>query len=352
MRRGTIFIFVFILAAGGIIALTQLFRAQPALEIIVTVDPLAERWVRDAAATFNAKGETVGVSRRVRVTVQTMGDMTVFAGQSNWRAEDHPDGWIPAWSALFPSPSVGAGITSRRIVPSLARTTLVWMSPSSAESRISEVSWSGMQAAVRKGEKLAFPLASTSVQGFATLISGMAEFQANSTLTDATLSGTDGRNYLTPIINAVQNYATVGPDPALIMSGTLGSTYAAGMATESQWLLQLTTLASKNPRFGYPDAPVIFDFPIYLLDSVNQTDDERAAVEAFANFLAENAQQASAMTYGLRPANTEPATDQALFERGAQYGIIPVLSAVNAVNLPPNSTSIRSFITWASGLQR
>ena len=352
MRRGTVFILVFILVAGGIIALTQLFRAQPALEIIVAVDPLAERWVREAAIAFNAQGETVGVSRRVRVTVQTLGDMNVFAGQSNWRAENHPDGWIPAWSALLTSPSVGAGITARQLAPSLARTTLVWMSPTSAADRVPEVTWAGVQAAARANEDLAFPSAATSVQGFAILISGITEFKSASALTDVMLTGTDGRAYLTPIINAVPNYATVGPDPALIMSGTLGSTYAAGMATESQWLSQLTTLSAKNPRFGYPAAPVIFDFPAYLLDSVTQTEDERAAVQAFATFLSANAQQASAMDFGLRPASSEPSTDQPLFGRGAQYGIIPSLSSLRAVSLPQNNTSVRSFITWASGLQR
>jgi len=352
MRRGTIFIFVFILVAGGIIALTQLFRSQPALEIIVAVDPLAERWVREAAIAFNAQGETVGVSRRVRVTVQVMGDMGVFGGQSGWRAENHPDGWIPAWGGLFLSPSVGAGLTARQISPSLARTTLVWMSPASADDRVAEPTWDAVQVAARADENLAFPSAATSVQGFATLISGVAEFKLASPLTDVMLTGTDSRAYLTPMINAVPSYATVGADSALTMSGPTGATYAAGMATESQWLSQLNTLSAKTPRFGYPAAPVIFDFPAYLLDSVNQTEDDRAGVQAFAAYLALPAQQTSAMNFGLRPAQSEPAVEQALFARGAQYGIVPVLSSARAVTLPQNTTSVKSFITWASGLQR
>lgn len=351
MRRGTIFILVFILAAAGIIALTQLFRAQPALEIIVAVDPLVERWARDAATAFNAQGETVGVSRRVRVTVQTISDMTVFAAQNGWRQELHPDGWIPAWGVLFPSPVVGAGITARQLAPSVARTTLVWMSPDSAEGQVAEVSWLGVLEAVESGENIAFPSAATSVQGLATLISGLSDFNDVSVLTDAMLTANDGRNYLTPIINAVPNYATVGPDPALTLAGPLGATYIAGMATESQWLNQLTTLVAKNPRFAYPESPVIFDFPVYLLDSIAQTDDERAGVQAFAAFLASNEQQANAMDFGLRPASSEPTADQPLFARGSQYGILPQLLPTRAVELP-QVNSVRSFVTWASNLQR
>lgn len=351
MRRGTIFILVFIVLAGGIIALTQLFRSQPALEVVIAVDPLAERWVREAATAFNAQNQTVGVSRRVRVTVQITGDMTVFNSQSDWRAENHPDGWIPAWGALFPSPVVGAGITPRQLAPSLARTTLVWMSPASATDRLPEVSWDGIQNAAREGEDVAFPLADGSVQGFAVLISGASDFADNNALTDSDL-GNEVRTYLEPVVRAVPNFNTIGPDVASFLSGPQGSSFVAGMATESQWLTQLTTLAGKNPRFSYPEFPVIFDFPLYLLDSIQQTDDEREAIQAFATFLSGNAQQASAMTFGLRPASTEPTADQPLFARGAAYGILPQLLSTRSVTLPQNIATLRSFITWFNQTKR
>lgn len=349
MRRGTIFILVFIILAGGIIAITQLFRAQPALEIIIAVDPLAERWVREAATTFNTQNQTVGVSRRVRVTVQVISDMKVFSGQSGWGADTHPDGWIPAWSALFTSPSIGAGITANRVTDSLARTTLVWMSP--ASSPLSSVSWGEVANAVGQNERIAFPLADGSVQGLAALISGAADFRAQNALTEDDL-GNETRDYLRPIIQAVPNFNTIGPDVAVFLSGPQGSSFVAGMAAESQWLMQLQVLAAKNPRFGYPDYPILFDFPMYLLDSVTQTDDERAAVQAFSAYLASNAQQSAAMSFGLRPASVDPTADQPLFASGAQYGIVSSLSTTNAVQLPQNPSGLRSFLTWFNQTKR
>jgi hypothetical protein len=281
-----------------------------------------------------------------------MGDMTVFGGQTNWRADNHPDGWIPAWGALFPSPIVGAGITARQLTSSLARTTLVWMSPTSASDTISEVSWDGILKAVSSGERIVFPLADGSVQGLATLISGVADFTDKSAIEDADLGNTSTRDYLRPFIQAVPNFNTIGPDVALFLTGPQGSGFVAGMAAENQWLSQLTTLANKNPRFSYPDSPVIFDFPLYLLDSITQTDDERAGVQAFADFLSDNAQQASAMTFGLRPASIDPTADQPLFARGAQYGIVNTLSSVRAISLPQNTSTLRSFMTWFNQTKR
>ncbi len=351
MRRGTVFIVIFALLAGAIVALTQVFRAQPALEVTVAVDPLAERWIRDAAASFNARGETVGVGRRVRVVVVAIGDMTVFNGQAGWRAEQHPDGWIPAWSALFSGGSVGAGVTARPLSGSLARTTLVWMSPQ-ASTAVDAVTWDGVRAAVTQGNhRIALP-AVTSVQGFAGLMSGVAHYHGRNEL-DAADFGDDVRAYLEPLVRAVPAYATVGPDPALAMSGPTGSTYVAGLATESQWLEQMAVLAAKQPRLGYPDSLVILDFPFYLLDSPNQTDDERAGVQAFAAYLNTPDQQANAMTFGLRPATSEPPAEHPVFARGAAYGAAPALSALRAVDLPAGGqSSIQSFIRWAGGLQR
>lgn len=346
MRRGTVFIIVFIAIAGGILALTQVFRSQPPLEVVVAVDPLAERWVRAAAAEFNARGELVSIGRRVRIELQVVSDMVVWGQntQTGWTAESHPDGWIPAWSALFPSSSVGAGVTAQPLSPSLARTTLVWGSMGSAG--LEDLSWDGVQAAADDGERIVFPLADGSVQGLGTLLSGAAHTNGVSSLSADMLNSTETRAWLLPVVQAVPNFNTVGPDVAVFMSGPQGSGYVAGIAAESQWLMQLGVLANRSPRFAYPDAPVMFDFPFYLLDSINQTEDERVGIRAFAEFLAQPAQQISAMDSGLRPASSEPPTDHPLFARGAPFGILPALSDINAVALPDQTSTLRSFLAW------
>jgi hypothetical protein len=145
---------------------------------------------------------------------------------------------------------------------------------------------------------------------------------------------------------------TVGADPALTMSGTTGSTYAAGMAAENQWLSQLGVLAGSTPRFGYPEWLVVFDFPLYGLESTAQTAEEREAVRLFAEYLQTPDQQNNAMGFGLRPAKSEPPADHPLFSQGAQYGIASALSPMRAVTLPPNRSALNSFAAWASNAQR
>ncbi|MCU0474742.1 MAG: substrate-binding domain-containing protein [Anaerolineae bacterium] len=352
MRRGTIFIVLFVGVAAAIVALTQVFRAQPALEVVVVTDPLAERWVRDAAARFNEQGVSVGVGQRVRVTVQTLGDMTAFAGQQGWTQANHPDGWVAAWSGVVSSSSsVGAGVTKRTLSESLARSTMVWMSRQSAASRVPEVTWAGVRAAAEAGHDLALPAADTTVQGFAALVSGVAQFAERGVL-EADALGDPARAFLLPVVDAVPNYTTVGADPALTMSGTTGSTYAAGMAAENQWLSQLGVLAGSTPRFGYPEWLVVFDFPMYGLESTTQTAEEREAVRLFAEYLQTPDQQNNAMGFGLRPAKSEPPADHPLFSQGAQYGIAAALSPMRAVTLPPNRSALNSFAAWASNAQR
>lgn len=350
MRRGTVFIVLFVLVAAAIIAATTLLRGQEALEITVAVDPLADEWVRAAALRYNDSGATVGIGRRVRVLVTTRSDSSVL--QQPWSAQDVAVGWIPAWSTLAAA-GRGSVVSAQTIVSSLARTPLVWMSYEQRADIIPEVSWQGVQAAANSERvELAFSLPPQSVQGLAALVSGAAEYHQTSILSEANLSDPAMRAWLTPVIESVPNFNTLGANIARYVAGVQGSTVDAAIAPESQWIGALSTLTSRGqPRFGYPSSMVLFDFPFITLRDSTTTDDQLSAAQSFAAFLTSPSQQSSLEEYGLRPAQSDPLPSSVVFGPAQQYGILAELPAVQPVQLPGTS-SIQAFLTWFNGVNR
>ncbi len=92
MRRGTIFVIIFILLAAGIVGASLFLRSQPPLEITVAVNPLAESWVRAAVDAYNASEPVVNATRRVIYRVTAVDDLTVWSDEVSrqWTETDHP----------------------------------------------------------------------------------------------------------------------------------------------------------------------------------------------------------------------------------------------------------------------
>ncbi|MBK9122122.1 MAG: substrate-binding domain-containing protein [Chloroflexi bacterium] len=343
MRRGTIFIILFVLIAAALVAATTLLRSQPPVEIDVAVDPLAEPWLRAAALEFNTSGVTVGVGRPVRVNVIVAPGMQIL--NEPWSSNNHPDGWIPAWSAF--AAAIRMSVTTNTEALSLARTPLVWMRDASDDSPISALTWDGVQEAAASNRiNIAFSSPSLSVQGFAVLLSGAADFHDSGVLADAQLNDRAMRDWLLPVIESVPSFNTIPNDVAQYVAGPQGRTVDVAIGPESQWLTSLSVLArTYTPEFAYPDYPVMFDFPYITLSSVQTTDDERAASQAFAAFLLNGAQQGALDTYGLRPAVGEPAETSDVFIGGERYGIMRQLPVNQAIQLPQPS-AISGLRQW------
>ncbi len=343
MRRGTIFIIVFVAIAAALVAATTLLRSQPPVEIDVAVDPLAEPWLRAAALEFNTSSVTVGVGRPVRVNVIAAPGMQIL--NEPWSSNNPPDGWIPAWSAFAAAIRMSVSLNTEAL--SLARTPLIWMRDASDDSPISALSWDGVQEAAASNRiNIAFSAPSQSVQGFAVLLSGAAEFHGSAVLTDQQLNDSAMRQWLLPVIECVPNFNTISTDVGQFVAGPRGRNVDVAIGPESQWLTSLSVLArTYTPEFAYPDYPVMFDFPYITLSSAQTTDDERAASQAFAAFLLSDAQQAALETHGLRPASGEPAATSEVFAGAEQYGILRQLPVNQAIQLPQPS-AINGLRQW------
>lgn len=337
MRRGTVFLFLFVLIVAAIIGVSQFLRSQPPLEIRVAVDPLVEAWIRDEIQRFNASAPLVNNTVRVLATVEAaVNDVRVWREPSFWRAGTHPHIWIPSSSysvEYAPLPFVP-------VADSLAHTPLVW---GGYASRVDVLTQNGTRpldwaliaeaAAVESWEelggqaswrflKLAFNLPSSSMAGAGVLYSGAAAYHDTSALSRAMLTNAGFLSWMRPIIASMPGPQTLGSNPAASMAARGTSVAELALLPESQWLVSLEDLLRNEPVvFAYPEYAFVLDFPLALWDDLNTTAEERAAAAALADWLLSAPAQARAALYGLRPAGGELAPDAALFIRGEAYGI-------------------------------
>ncbi|MBC7810592.1 MAG: substrate-binding domain-containing protein [Burkholderiales bacterium] len=390
MRRGTIFLVVFVVLAVAVIGVSQFLRSQPPLEITLAVNPLAEAWVRDAMTSFNAGENAVGAAaRRVQVQVISTDDPAVWQGESRWTLANHPHAWIPASSASVDyTAGSGGNLPFVSAADSLARTPLVWGGYASRVDALANsdaittntLDWQMVAEAAATDEgswaalggdanwrflKVAFPRPDSTMSGLGALFSGAGYFNENATLTGGATRSREFQSAFVPIINAVPNFQTLGSDIAAAAARG-SSTVEIALLPESQWLLNLDGITNnEDMRFSYPAYQFMLDFPLARWQSDTTTADEQAAVDAVANFLLSAAQQQNAQRFGLRPAQGEPgapagsATPTAaqltqtspLFEAALPYGIMLQPDYGQLVEAPTRSETL-ALLTWFANEQQ
>lgn len=366
MRRGTIILIIFVLVVGAVIGVSQFLQRQPPVEFSVAVHPLAAGWARDAINAFNADtvASLVNGTQRVQFSIQEIEDLSVWQDTPDWDNEDHPAAWLPAASV-----SVGYSTLYDVVAPSVARTPLVW---GGYDSRVQvavnnagqALDWDAVQAVAAAeawsnldgGEaswrffKFAFPRADQTMSGLGVLFSSAAHFHDAVDISGAATRSADFREWLTPVIDSVPNFQTLGADPAAAMARG-PSTVEIAMLPESLWLRNLGGLTGHEPVvFTYPAYQFMLDFPLAEWNGP-VSDLERAAVQALRAWLTDPTQQAKTVTYGLRPAASEPGTDAALFTAAEPYGIMLTPDFGQPVTAPTRSET-QGLVQWFVNTQR
>lgn len=366
MRRGTIIVFVFVILAAVVVGLSQFFQRQPPTEFTLVVSPLAADWAREAVARFNDTAPLVNATQRVQFNVSTLDDLAVWQDTIGWTPENRPAAWLPASSL-----SVEYSPRFTVLVPSLARTPLVW---GAYESRAAVVTgadarpldWDAVQAAAAAESwaalaggradwrfvKLAFPRPDQTMSGLAALFTAAADYANAASVTGSAVRDSAFRAWLEPVIASVPNFQTLGADPAAAMARG-PSTVEIALLPENLWLKNLNGLVgNETVVFTYPQFQLVLDFPLAgWANAAEVTDTEQAAVQALAAWLAAPAQQAALLSHGLRPAQAEPDASAALFAAAAPYGILYEPDYGQAV-LPPARTDAQSLIQWFTNSQR
>ncbi len=363
MKRGTIFIGLFILLAAGIIAASRFISSQPPLEIRVAADATANAWLQHAVNAFNATDPVVNGTRRVRVVLEPVDDLKVWLGSQTWTAVAHPAAWIPASSASVRY-AVEGGLPFELAAASLAQSPLVW---GGFASRVNVLTQNGAQpfdwpavAAAAKVEswtalggdpawqfvKLAFAQPTSKMSGLAVMFSGAAAFHETGNLTGEALRARAFRDWMQPVIRSVPNFSTLAGDPAAAMARQGTATADVALLPEVDWLVNLSRLQRiEEVVFAYPAYQFVLDFPLARWNDPQTGADERAAVDALAAWLLAPAQQAQALEYGLRPVNGSAAPETALFAAGAASGI-RYDAALGQPVTPPARADAQGYINW------
>ena len=361
---------VFGIVAAAIVGIGFFLQSRPPLEIRVAVNPLAEEWLRAAADSFNASEPIVNASRRVVVRVEVTEDAPVWQGQVNWRdgaleANGRVTLWIPAAAIAADYAASESRLLFEQAAPSLARTPLVWGGFSERVEALTQngalpLDWSAVGDAAAKQSwdqiggdpswrflNLAFMSPSRSSVGLMTLFSATANYHQSAAITPEIIRDEAFRDWMIAPLSAVPNSTTLGADPAQSIA-VRGTTLAdVALLPENLWLKNVSGL-TQNGRgftFAYPAYQYQLTFPALRWSSANVLPEESAAADLFVNWLLADAQQQSAMSLGLRPAEGEPDNAAALFNAATPYGILLAPDYGVAV-VPPSLTDARSLLSW------
>jgi hypothetical protein len=368
MRRGSIFVILFILLAAVVIGASQFLRSQPPIEITIAVDPLAEAWVSSSIQGLNATNPIVNATTRVQYRVLPIDDLDVWNGSNRWNSQNHPAAWIAA-SSTSAAYAKDIGLSLVDVTPSLARTPLVW---GGYVSRVNVATgegnnlfdWDAIQAAAAAESwsaiggqadwrfvKLGFAAPNRKISGLAVLYTGAADFSGDPALTGPSIRGANFRTWMEPVLDSVPNFATLGSDPAAAMTRG-ASTMEIGLLPESQWLNNLSgLLKNEDVVFSYPAFQFMLDFPLLRWSDSTTTVEQQQAVDLLRNWLTGAAQQATLPNFGLRPANSEPTPEAALFAAAIPYGIQLTPDYGQAVTAPPTRGDTQGLIEWAASNQ-
>jgi hypothetical protein len=364
MRRGSIFVILFVLVAIGVVAASQFLRSQPPLEVRIAVSPLAEAWARAAADRFNATTPLVNGTQPVAIRIQVQDEVAVWrASPPLWSNAQHPTGWMPAMSASLDY-AREARLPYQAVASSTAQTLLVWgtfESRAAVESAGTALDWAQAQAiaaaerwdALPGGRadwgfvKFAFSAPENAIGGVGVLLSGAGSYAQSAALTPDTVTNQGLRDWLLPVLASVPNFNTLGQDPAAAL--TRGpSVGEIALLPESQWLTNLSGIrARESIRLSYPAYPFVFDFPLAVWSDSTTPAAERQAVELFAQWLLQPAQQTDALRYGLRPASGAIVIASGLFSADIDAGINLAPDLTQRIQ-PPNRDAVLRLLAWAN----
>lgn len=331
----TTFLFLgFLLVIGVLFGLNYLVTQQEPQAITIAVDPLAEDWVRAAAATYNATNPVVNNTTRVRVEITSINDLDVWRDGVGWSAMDHPTAWIPSSSLSAEYTALPLAV----VAESLARTPLVW---GGFAERVTVITQDGQRPfeweAVRQtataqtwaalgasggNVNMAIHWPTSSMAGVGVLLSAAANVEGADVVERQFASSTEFNTWFAPIEESVLNSRRMGGAPAQVLASRGMAQADFGLLPESQWLINLSGLTSGSGFvFKYPAYQFVLDFPLLRWNDSQMTEFEADAVQDFADYLLSDEGQVLALDYGLRPAGGEPTETAALFVAGREYGI-------------------------------
>ena len=303
-RQKTLFFTIIGIAVVAVVFMVageqmQLFslpsRAVVKTDVRVAMPAQLAPWARQAALDFNQRHADAAVSI---IEISGMSAAQTYGQQP---AEQLPEVWSPEAAFVL---AIGRDEGAPYAVEpdfeqggSLVHTDLAWGAFDSRAQSLGSVDWPTVGRAAETenwsqlgGEqnwgffKLTIASPTHSAEGLAALLSAAASYHQHAEVTRADVVDSAFVQWLTPIVDSVPNFATLGADPAKALATRGPSVGDVGLLSGASWQRSLDGL-QKWEAFDIraPAYTVRLDYPYALRTDLTAT--ERDIAERFFNFL-------------------------------------------------------------------
>ncbi len=363
---------------------------------VLTALPV-EPWVRDAAATYNATQPVIeGVPVQVEIiasdglTALGRWDRNEFGAleagvrpedlspQAQAALENFPTAWIPESRYLVELANVSykerlgrdvfltdGEYRARPIATSLFVWGIYQTRADVLEAELGEISWQSIHdAATARGGwpelggdpawgyfKLVVPNPNKNVAGLHAMIAAAGEYHDRPDISVADITDPQFQRWLGALMGSVTDFSSasayIAEDFALFgySVGDGGQLLEADLLQNMQGIL---TRWEDPLNLYYPRYVTWFDFPFSIWVGPETSALEKNAALDFQRYLLSEAEQQTALAYGLRPANPSVALDanpESLFTKWRARGVESVVPRADAMRNPDRDVLL-ALLRW------
>jgi ABC-type Fe3+ transport system substrate-binding protein len=381
--------------SGGGAALTV--QRPNAVDIRILTSLPVEPWVRSAAEQFNTEKRTIdGVP--IQVQIEAVDGLTALgrwdrnefgalsAGQTPDTLTDEerqalarfPVAWIPDSRYLVELANaaykerLGRDVfltdgeyRARPIAISLFTWGLYNSRADVLEQKFGEINWEAIHdAAIAAGGwpelggqpawgffKLVVPNPSRNVGGLAAMIAAAGEYYGRTNISVEDVVNPEFQKWLKELMGAVTDFSSSSAYTAEDFALFGYSVGDGGQLLESDLLQNMQGILTRweDPlALYYPEYLTWFDFPFSVWVGPETTALQKNAALEFQRYLLSDEQQKAALAYGLRPANPNisvDASEESLFIKWADRGVLPVVPRTTAMRSPDRDTLL-ALLRW------
>lgn len=381
--------------SGGGAALTV--QRPNTVDIRILTSLPVEPWVRSAAEQFNAEKHTIdGVP--IQVQIEAVDGLTALgrwdrnefgalsAGQTPDTLTDEerqaltrfPVAWIPDSRYLVELANaaykerLGRDVfltdgeyRARPIAISLFTWGLYNSRADVLEQKFGEINWEAIHdAAIAAGGwpelggqpawgffKLVVPNPSRNVGGLAAMIAAAGEYYDRTNISVEDVVNPEFQKWLKELMGAVTDFSSSSAYTAEDFALFGYSVGDGGQLLESDLLQNMQGILTRweDPlALYYPEYLTWFDFPFSVWVGPETTALQKNAALEFQRYLLSDEQQKAALAYGLRPANPNisvDASEESLFVKWADRGVLPVVPRTTAMRSPDRDTLL-ALLRW------
>ncbi len=381
--------------SGGGAALTV--QRPNTVDIRILTSLPVEPWVRSAAEQFNAEKRTIdGVP--IQVQIEAVDGLTALgrwdrnefgalsAGQTPDTLTDEerqaltrfPVAWIPDSRYLVELANaaykerLGRDVfltdgeyRARPIAISLFTWGLYNSRADVLEQKFGEINWEAIHdAAIAAGGwpelggqpawgffKLVVPNPSRNVGGLAAMIAAAGEYYDRTNISVEDVVNPEFQKWLKELMGAVTDFSSSSAYTAEDFALFGYSVGDGGQLLESDLLQNMQGILTRweDPlALYYPEYLTWFDFPFSVWVGPETTALQKNAALEFQRYLLSDEQQKAALAYGLRPANPNisvDASEESLFVKWADRGVLPVVPRTTAMRSPDRDTLL-ALLRW------